>query len=265
MKCKAITLYLWGLKNGSVSIRCTNHWQLSVAGLKQPFILSLTPTDLKITIVSKTTNDEGNWYAQGRNFRRYGIWKTVLKSTLPTHRWRMILCGIRGMVGWSFSFLLPQLEMKELMIGVPILINLPYRSFRMTRHEGDTWKTEYCISGSHRCRNRKNIVAKSNCSPILKILEHYFAIDALHNIIWSYNVGIMPILNATVLYPDLKKFRRRDALAQVTVLATGGQNQTYRTTKSIGINWRWNCHDMYQAKRHVENMEFGPISPYGII
>jgi len=66
MKCKAITLYLWGLKIREVYQSDVLIIGSGIAGLSSAIHISQLRPDLKITIVSKTTKEEGNTrYAQG--------------------------------------------------------------------------------------------------------------------------------------------------------------------------------------------------------
>ena len=97
----------------------------------------------------------------------------------------------------------------------------------------------------------------------ITILEHYFAI----NIITQHHLGML----TTRLSPDIKCFGAyalnketnliETFVSRVTILATGGAGQVYKSTTNPVIASGDGIAMMYRAKGHIANMEFIQFHP----
>ncbi|MBL7741434.1 MAG: L-aspartate oxidase [Chitinophagaceae bacterium] len=97
----------------------------------------------------------------------------------------------------------------------------------------------------------------------MEILKHYFVID----IITQHHLGYL-VTKAT---PDIECYgvyvlnsqtnQVEKILAKITVLATGGNGQAYRTTTNPSIATGDGVAMVYRAKGRIENMEFIQFHP----
>lgn len=104
---------------------------------------------------------------------------------------------------------------------------------------------------------------KAQSYPNLEYIEHYFAID----LITQHHLGrwvtrLTPNIEcygAYALNTDTSEIET--ILAKVTVLATGGAGQVYKTTTNPSIATGDGMAMVYRAKGRVENMEFVQFHP----
>lgn len=99
--------------------------------------------------------------------------------------------------------------------------------------------------------------------PNIEILEFYYAIDVITQHHLGYNVTrIMPDIECYGAYLlNLQNLEVETHLARITILATGGTGQIYRTTTNPLVATGDGIAMMYRAKGHVENMEFVQFHP----
>lgn len=110
---------------------------------------------------------------------------------------------------------------------------------------------------------QRTINEKAKTFQNIQFLEHYFAID----IITQHHLG----KNVTRLTPDIECFGAyalnkktkeiETLLAKVTVLATGGAGQVYKSTTNPTIATGDGIAMVYRAKGRVTNMEFIQFHP----
>jgi L-aspartate oxidase len=110
---------------------------------------------------------------------------------------------------------------------------------------------------------QRTLLAQVDETPNLQLLEHYFAID----IITQHHLGhtvtrVTPGIECYGAYALNKKTGEIDTLlAKVTVLATGGGGQVYRSTTNPVIATGDGMAMVYRAKGRIENMEFVQFHP----
>jgi len=105
--------------------------------------------------------------------------------------------------------------------------------------------------------------AKSHQLDNLQVLEHYFAVDLITQHHLGYVVTRMtPDTECYGAYALNKKTGSIDTiLARMTVVATGGAGQVYRSTTNPVIATGDGIAMVYRAKGWIENMEFVQFHP----
>lgn len=104
---------------------------------------------------------------------------------------------------------------------------------------------------------------KARSYPNLEYIEHYFAID----LITQHHLGrwvtrLTPNIECYGAYAlNTNTSEIETILAKVTVLATGGAGQVYKTTTNPSIATGDGMAMVYRAKGRVENMEFVQFHP----
>ncbi|MCP4443438.1 MAG: L-aspartate oxidase [Aureispira sp.] len=104
---------------------------------------------------------------------------------------------------------------------------------------------------------------KAKSYPNLEYIEHYFAID----LITQHHLGrwvtrLTPNIECYGAYAlDTDTHEIETILAKVTVLATGGAGQVYKTTTNPSIATGDGMAMVYRAKGRMENMEFVQFHP----
>lgn len=107
------------------------------------------------------------------------------------------------------------------------------------------------------------LIEKASSYSNIRFLEHYYAIDVLTQHHLGYNVTrVMENINCYGAYLlNLQNLEVETHLAKITVLATGGAGQIYKSTTNPIIATGDGIAMMYRAKGHVENMEFVQFHP----
>lgn len=97
----------------------------------------------------------------------------------------------------------------------------------------------------------------------IEVLEHYFALDLITQHHLGYNVTrVTPAIQCYGIYAlDLVNLDVEKLLAKVTVMATGGGGQIYRSTTNPVIATGDGMAMMYRAKGRIANMEFVQFHP----
>ncbi len=110
---------------------------------------------------------------------------------------------------------------------------------------------------------QRALIAKADTLPNIHILEHYFVVDIITQHHLGYNVTrLTPGIECYGAYALNKKTGAIETfLARITVVATGGAGQVYRSTTNPVIASGDGIAMVYRAKGHVENMEFVQFHP----
>ena len=110
---------------------------------------------------------------------------------------------------------------------------------------------------------QRALIAKSNTLPNIKVYEHYFAVNLLTQHHLGYIVTrLTPGIECYGAYVLNKESGKIETFrARVTVVATGGSGQVYRTTTNPVIATGDGIAMVYRAKGRVENMEFVQFHP----
>ncbi len=233
-----------------------------IAGLSTAIQLALKRSDLKITVVSKTRIEETNTrYAQGGIAT---VWDRI-NDDFGKHAFDTIDAGD----DLSDEHIV-KIVVEEGPARIQELINWGTQFDKSNEREYDL-----AIEGGHSkprilhyrdvtgAEIERALIEKARQLSNIKILEHYFAIDVITQHHLGYNVTrIMPDIECYGAYLlNLQNLEVETHLAKMTVLATGGTGQIYRTTTNPVIATGDGIAMMYRAKGHVENMEFVQFHP----
>ncbi len=127
-----------------------------------------------------------------------------------------------------------------------------HSEFRILHHKDITgWEIE------------RALLEKVKSLPNVELIHHWFVID----IITQHHLGYLvtkstPDIECYGVYVlNLHNTEIQKVLARVTVLATGGNGQVYRTTTNPKIATGDGVAMVYRAKGRVENMEFIQFHP----
>ncbi len=233
-----------------------------VAGLTMAIKMAERHPDKQICILTKTNKEESNTrYAQGGvaavwNFETDSYEKHI-EDTLDAGDG---LCDLKAV----------EIVVKEGPTRVKELIDWGTRF-----DKGKTADYDLGKEGGHsenRILHYKDLTGweiqralneKARSYPNLEYVDHYFAID----IITQHHLG----RNVTRLSPNIEcygayvlntKTRGIETfLAKITVLATGGAGQVYKTTTNPSIATGDGMAMVYRAKGRIENMEFVQFHP----
>ena len=215
----------------------------------------------KVMIVTKADEDESNTkYAQG------GIASvTYMPDSYEKHINDTLNCGdglcnekiVRTVITESAE------RIQELIEWGADFDKTPGGTFDLAREGGHS---------EHRVLHHKDItgleierklLARIHAHPNIKVFTHYFAVD----IITQHHLGI-EVKRST---PDIKCYGAyvlntktgnvETILSKVTLVATGGAGQVYRTTTNPTIATGDGIAVVYRAMGKVENMEFVQFHP----
>lgn len=127
-----------------------------------------------------------------------------------------------------------------------------HSAFRILHHKDVTGK-----------EMERTLLSAIKNKPNIKLINHCFVID----IITQHHLGFL-VTKATpdiecygVYVLNLQNNRIEKILSKITLLATGGNGQVYRTTTNPSIATGDGVAMMYRAKGRIENMEFIQFHP----
>ncbi|MEO7394814.1 MAG: FAD-binding protein, partial [Chitinophagaceae bacterium] len=102
-----------------------------------------------------------------------------------------------------------------------------------------------------------------NAQKNIEFLKHYFVVDIItqHHLGYLVNKATPDVECYGVYVLNLKTNKIEKLLAKITLLATGGNGQVYRTTTNPSIATGDGVAMVYRAKGRVENMEFIQFHP----
>lgn len=233
-----------------------------IAGLSTAIQLAIKRKDISITLVSKTSKEESNTrYAQGGIAT---VWDRI-KDDFEKH----ILDTMDAGDDLSDEKIV-RIVVEEGPKRVQELIDWGARFDKINEQEYDLAKEGG--HSEHRILHYRDLTGaeieralldKTREFPNIKILEFYYAIDVITQHHLGYNVTrIMDDIECYGAYLlNLQNLEVETHLAKITVLATGGAGQTYRTTTNPLIATGDGIAMIYRAKGHVENMEFVQFHP----
>ena len=97
----------------------------------------------------------------------------------------------------------------------------------------------------------------------IDFIKHYFVVDIItqHHLGYLVNKATPDVECYGVYVLNLKSNKIEKILAKITLLATGGNGQVYRTTTNPSIATGDGVAMVYRAKGRVENMEFIQFHP----
>ncbi len=234
-----------------------------IAGLTLAIKTALADTSLKVTLITKTEQEESNTrYAQGGVA---AVWNKD-KDNHQKHIEDTLDAG-DGLCNEKIV----EIVVKEGPDRVREIIDWG------TRFDKNKSKIDYDLGkeGGH-SENRilhfkdltgweiqRALMAKANELPNVEVYEHYFALDLLTQHHLGYNI--------TRATPNIKCFGayvldKKDGdiitfLSKITVVATGGAGQIYKNTTNPVIATGDGIAMTYRAKGRIESMEFVQFHP----
>lgn len=110
---------------------------------------------------------------------------------------------------------------------------------------------------------QRALLAEAKSLPNIKVKEHYFALELItQHHLGHYVNRVTPDIECYGVYVlDKKNSKTRAILAKVTVLATGGAGQIYRSTTNPVVATGDGMAMVYRANGRVANMEFVQFHP----
>lgn len=233
-----------------------------IAGLTYALKVATHFPDKKIIVVTKTTSDETNTkYAQG------GIAGVVdmEKDSFEKHIDDTLIAGdglcnkqvveivvkegvdrINEIIDWGARF------DKDAEGDYKLGREGGHSAFRILHHKD--------VTGREMERALLDAVSKK---PNIQIINHWFVVDIItqHHLGYIVTKSTQDIECYGVYVLNLQTNQIEKILSRITLLATGGNGQVYRTTTNPKIATGDGVAMVYRAKGRVENMEFIQFHP----
>lgn len=233
-----------------------------IAGLTYAFKVARDCPDKKITIFTKTTSDETNTkYAQGGIA---GVWDNE-NDSFEKHIEDTLVAGdglcnektveivvregvdrIREIIEWGAKF--DKDQAGDYALGK----EGGHSEFRILHHKDVTGR-----------EMERALLDAIKLQPNIEVITHCFVVD----IITQHHLGYL-VTKATpdiecfgVYVLNLRSGKIEKVTAGITLLATGGNGQVYRTTTNPVIATGDGIAMAYRAKGRIENMEFIQFHP----
>ncbi len=233
-----------------------------VAGLTYAIKMATQFPEKKITIITKTQADETNTkYAQGGIA---GVMDEV-KDSFEKHIEDTLIAGDG----------LCNREVVEIVVKEgPERINeiIAYGTRFDKEASGEFSLGREGGHSEHRILHHKDITGKEieralleqlRQSPNIELIHHCFVVDLItqHHLGYLVTKGTQDITCYGVYVLNLNTRQIEKIISKITVLATGGCGQAYRTTTNPKIATGDGVAMVYRAKGRIENMEFIQFHP----
>lgn len=233
-----------------------------IAGLTYALKVAASYPDLKVTIITKTTSDETNTkYAQGG----IAVVNDLENDSFEKHIEDTLIAGdglcdpriveivvkegperVKEIIEWGALF------DKEADGDYKLGKEGGHSEFRILHHKDVTGR-----------EMERALLDSIKNSPNITILNHCFVVD----IITQHHLGSL-VTKATpdiecygVYVLNLHNYKIERISSRITLLATGGNGQIYRTTTNPSIATGDGVAMVYRAKGRIENMEFIQFHP----
>ena len=233
-----------------------------IAGLTYALKTAKAFPDKKITVITKTQADETNTkYAQGGIA---GVWDEE-KDSYNKHIEDTLIAG-DGLCNERIV----EIVVKE---GPERIKEIIAYGARFDKDE----KGEYSLGkeGGHsenRILHHKDVTGKEmeralldelESAPNIELVNHCFVVDIItqHHLGYLVTKSTLDITCYGVYVLNLHNNQIEKILAKITLLATGGCGQAYRTTTNPRIATGDGIAMVYRAKGKIENMEFIQFHP----
>jgi len=233
-----------------------------IAGLSFALKVAEVHPERSIVVITKTTSDETNTkYAQGGiaavwddeqdNFEKHiedtliagdGLCKEEIVNIVVTEGPERV----REIIGWGARF--DRAEDGDYSLGK----EGGHSESRILHYKDVTGK-----------EMERALLEAVKAKPNIRIINHCFVVD----LITQHHLGYLvmkstPDITCYGVYAlNLQNQQIEKILAKVTVLATGGNGQIYRTTTNPAIATGDGVAMVYRAKGRIENMEFIQFHP----
>lgn len=234
-----------------------------IAGLSLAIKIAKERTDLTITVLTKTTEGESNTrYAQGGVA---AVWD-FKKDSFEKHIEDTLDAG-DGVCNREIV----EIVVKEGPDRVQEIIDWGARfdkekndaAYDLAREGGHSEHRILHYKDLTGWEMQRTLIEEAARYPNILVHEHYFAVDLLtqHNL--GYNITRMtPNIECYGAYVLNKLTNKIETmLAKVTVVATGGVGQVYKSTTNPVIASGDGIAMVYRAKGRVESMEFVQFHP----
>jgi L-aspartate oxidase len=233
-----------------------------IAGLTYALKVAKACPDKQVLVITKTIADETNTkYAQGGiagvTDLEHDSYEKHIEDTLiagdglcnPKTVEIVVKEGperIREMIDWGAQF--DKDEEGEFKRGR----EGGHSEFRILHHKDVTGR-----------EMERALLSTVNAQKNIEIIKHCFVVDILtqHHLGYLVTKGTPDIECFGVYALDLRENRIVKILARITVFATGGNGQVYRTTTNPVIATGDGIGMVYRAKGRIENMEFIQFHP----
>jgi L-aspartate oxidase len=233
-----------------------------IAGLTYALKTAKAFPDKKITVITKTQADETNTkYAQGGIA---GVWDEE-KDSYDKHIDDTLIAG-DGLCNEHIV----EIVVKE---GPERIKEIIAYGARFDKDE----KGEYSLGkeGGHsenRILHHKDVTGREmeralldelKATPNIELVNHCFVVDIItqHHLGYLVTKSTLDITCYGVYVLNLHNNQIEKILAKITLLATGGCGQAYRTTTNPRIATGDGIAMVYRAKGKIENMEFIQFHP----
>jgi L-aspartate oxidase len=233
-----------------------------IAGLTFALKIAKRRPDLKVTVLTKTNEGESNTrYAQGGVA---AVWNQETDS-FEKHISDTLIAG-DGLCDEKIV----EIVVKEGPERVQEIIDWGARfdknkseKYDLGREGGHSENRILHYKDLTGWEMQRTLTEQAGQTPNIEVLEHYFAIDVITQHHLGHTVTrVTPGIECYGAYALNKKTGKIDMLlAKMTVLATGGGGQVYRSTTNPVIATGDGIAMVYRAKGRIENMEFVQFHP----
>lgn len=233
-----------------------------IAGLTYALKMAAHYPDKKITIITKAQSDETNTkYAQG------GIAGVMDfdNDSFNKHIDDTLIAGD----GLCNSHIV-ELVVKEGVERIQEIIDWGARFDRAS--DGDYKLGREGGHSEHRILHHKDVTGKEierallqtiSLQPNIELISHCFVLDIItqHHLGYLVTKSTPDIVCYGVYVLNLETNQVETIIADITLMATGGNGQVYRTTTNPAIATGDGVAMVYRAKGRIENMEFIQFHP----
>jgi len=233
-----------------------------IGGLTSALKIAHQRPDLKITVLTKTTETESNTrYAQGGvaavwNFE-IDSYEKHIEDTLDAGDGLCNIDIVKIVVREG-----PE-RVKEIIEWGARFDKDKDKKYNLGREGGHSENRILHYKDLTGWEIQRALVEQAHKTENIEIIEHYFAIDLITQHHLGHTVTrVTPGTECYGAYALNKKTGAIDTLlAKVTILATGGGGQVYRNTTNPVIATGDGMAMLYRAKGRIENMEFVQFHP----
>ncbi len=233
-----------------------------IAGITYALKVAEKCPDKKVTIITKTTADETNTkYAQGG----IAVVNDLENDSFDKHIEDTLISG---------DGLCNEKVVEIVVTEGPARVNeiIAWGADFDKDAEGDYKRGKEGGHSENRIMHHKDVTGKEierallkaiENAPNIELLNHCFVVD----IITQHHLGYLVTKSTTniecfgVYVLNLRSNQIETIMAKITMLATGGNGQAYRTTTNPAIATGDGVAMFYRAKGKVENMEFIQFHP----
>ncbi len=233
-----------------------------IAGLTYALKMASYDETLQITIITKTTEEETNTkYAQGGIA---AVWNAE-KDSYEKHIEDTLVAG-DGLCNTNIVDIVikegPQI-LKELISWGTDFDKTTEGAYKLGKEGGHSENRILHHKDITGKEMERALLAKVHTFKNIKIIDHCYVVD----IITQHHAGILVTKSTSdiqcygVYVLNLETNKTEKIVASITMLATGGCGQVYRTTTNPKIATGDGVAMVYRAKGRIENMEFIQFHP----